>query len=229
MLRDRVYIVTGGETGIGAGIVDVLKSYGAHTVTFQPETYDVRDPERAACGVHDTVDRFGRLDGLVNNAAITGARALSPFLDASPEHIESILAVNLKGVVYCSQSAARHAVEHGTGLAIVNISSSGAFAAQLDASIYCATKAAVNAMTRSMALELAAHSIRVNAVAPGDVATIASLPISSAPQTSYTRRTPLGRQGQPEDVGEAVAFLLSDQARFITGATLVVDGGLLTY
>lgn len=230
MLNDRVYIVTGGATGIGAGIVRVLESYEAKTAIFQPDTCDVRDPKAVARGVAAVLERYGRLDGLVNNAAVTGVPSIAPFLTATPEHIDEVLAVNVKGVVYCSQEVARYAVAAGTPLAIVNISSVGAFAAQEQAAIYCASKAAITALTQAMSLELAPHRIRVNAVAPGDIATLASAPISAAaPQRPYARLTPLGRQGTPTEIGEAVAFLLSDRASFITGSTLLADGGFLSY
>jgi NAD(P)-dependent dehydrogenase (short-subunit alcohol dehydrogenase family) len=110
----------------------------------------------------------------------------------------------------------------------------GAFAAQELASIYCASKAAQSSLTQSMALELAPHGIRVNAVAPGDILTDANAGIVADLKTmgatgKYLRVTPLGRRGSPDDIGNAVAFLVSDEACFITGAVLRVDGGFLTY
>lgn len=234
MLDNRVYIVTGGATGIGAGIVRVLENYGARTAIFQPENCDVRDPAAVEQGVARVVRDFGRIDGLVNNAAITGIGAASPFLDATPAHVDDVLAVNVKGPVYCSQAVARHAVAAKTPASIVHISSVGAFAAQEHASIYCASKAALTTLTKAMALELAPHNIRVNAIAPGDIETPASKDIvadlrSGGASGDYIRRTPLARRGTPEEIGEAVAFLLSDRASFITGSTLVVDGGFLSY
>jgi len=228
MLEGRVYIVTGGATGIGAGISRVLTSYGARVAAIQPEPIegtpmfrgDVREP---SLWFDEVVSKMGRLDGLVNNAAITGAVALAPFLDASRGHIDEMLDVNLKGPVLCSQLAARYWKDRGEAGAIVHIASVGAYAAQKNSSIYCASKAALSMLAKAMALELAEHRIRVNAVAPGDIFTIASK------DASGPRFTPLGRRGQPEEIGEAVAFLLSDRASFITGETLVVDGGYLSY
>ena len=226
MLENRVYIVTGGATGIGAGIAAVLRDYGAQVEIFQPETCDVRDPVQVDLETAKVLDRCGRLDGLVNNAGLTGPIALAPFLTVDPAKIEDILATNLKGPIYCSQSFARRAVERGQPGAIVHIASVGAFAAQENASIYCASKAALVALTQAMALELAHHQIRVNAVAPGDILTPANAQIAPC---RYPRSTPAGRRGTPREIGEAVAFLLSDNSSFTTGATLTVDGGLLTY
>jgi len=226
MLENRVYIVTGGATGIGAGITAVLRGYGARIEIFQPETCDVRDPGQVDVETAKVLDRWGRLDGLVNNAGLTGPVAIAPFLTVDPAKIEDILATNLKGPIYCSQSFARRAVERGQPGAIVHIASVGAFAAQENASIYCASKAALVALTKAMALELAPHQIRVNAVAPGDILTPAN---SQVAPSRYSRTTPTGRRGTPEEIGQAVAFLLSDNSSFTTGATLTVDGGLLTY
>jgi NAD(P)-dependent dehydrogenase (short-subunit alcohol dehydrogenase family) len=232
MLEGRNYIVTGGATGIGAGIVRALTLYGARVAVFQLDgeiRCDVRDPVAVQRAVLQARDQFGgRIDGLVNNAAITGAPAIAAFLDASPEHIENVLAVNVKGPVYCSQAVARLAIEAGHPASIVHIASVGSFAAQELASIYCASKAALSMLAKAMALELAPHGIRVNAVAPGDIATPASTGLHLERRLA-ARRTPLGRRGSAEEIGEAVAFLLSDRASFVTGETLVVDGGFLAY
>lgn len=235
MLEGRVYIVTGGATGIGLGITRVLCGYGARVAVIQPAEVplnivsaglflgDVREP---AGWVAKVLEEYGTVHGLVNNAAITGPIALAPFLEASREHIDTMLDVNLKGPVLCSQLVAREWVRRGAAGAIVHVASVGSFAAQENASLYCASKAALASLAQAMALELAPHGIRVNAVAPGDIATAAGR--DNVPG-SYARRTPLGRQGRPEEIGEAVAFLLSDRASFITGETLAADGGFLSY
>jgi NAD(P)-dependent dehydrogenase (short-subunit alcohol dehydrogenase family) len=240
MLADRVYIVTGGATGIGAGIAATLRSYGAGVAVLQPESApdviacDVADPAQVERAFEQAAARFGRLDGLINNAAVTGMAAIAPLLDTTPEHMDRILAFNVKGPVYCSQAFARHAARAGRGGAIVHIASVGAYAAQEYAALYCASKAALVMLAKSMALELAPAGIRVNCVAPGDIYTEAGVAIRAdldraGASARWRRDTPLGRRGRPEEIGEAVAFLLSDKASFITGATLTADGGYLTY
>jgi NAD(P)-dependent dehydrogenase (short-subunit alcohol dehydrogenase family) len=195
---------------------------------------DVRDVNAVESMIEAVAARFGRIDVLVNNAALTGRPAAGAFVSTTPEEVTGIIDVNLKGVIWCSQAVSRHMIARGIAGSIVHVSSVGAFAAQELASIYCATKAALVALTRGMALELAPHGIRVNAVAPGDILTPASANVTAeitdlGGTGKYFRQTPLGRRGTPHDIGQAVAFLVDAKAEFITGATLVVDGGFLTY
>ena len=245
MLNGQVIIVTGGATGIGLGISAVLASLGARIAMVQPDVAqtagvpgaqgfvaDVRDREQVNRMVAEVLAAFGRIDALVNNAAVTGLRAVNAFLETPPEQVAQIVGVNLLGPIWCSQAVARHWVAQKQAGNIVNIARTGAFAAQEFASIYCASKAGLVGLARSMALELAQHRIRVNTVAPGDILTEASADIG--PQLKelgisglYTRRTPLGRRGSPEDIGRAVAYLLT--AEFLTGTVIQADGGLLTY
>jgi NAD(P)-dependent dehydrogenase (short-subunit alcohol dehydrogenase family) len=254
-LEGRVALVTGGGTGIGRGIVRALCEAGASVVLGQRRgglaeqfaaslvaegyvaigtTLDVRDrgQVRAAIGLAES--RFGGLDVLVNNAAITGRPAVQLFLDTTDEHLDLVLDVNLRGVFVCSQEAARAMVARGSGGVIVNISSVGAFAGQEGATVYCATKAGLSGLTQAMALELAAHGIRVVGVAPGDIYTEASATMrtdvrQAGASGNYLRQTPLGRQGRPEEIGDVVAFLASEAASFVTGTTVVADGGFLAY
>ncbi len=250
-LTGRVAIITGGATGIGAGIARTLAARGARIAIVQPSLTqaeaaasglldaagfeaDIRDREAVARMTAAVIERFGGIDILVNNASVTGAPAIASFVAAPPDHVNAVLDVNVKGTIWCSQAVARHMIDTGRKGAIVHIASVGAFAAQELASIYCASKAAQVSLAQSMALELAPHGIRVNAVAPGDIYTPANAEVvadskSSGATGNYLRATPLGRRGTPEEIGEAVAFLVSDEARFITGATLRVDGGFLTY
>jgi NAD(P)-dependent dehydrogenase (short-subunit alcohol dehydrogenase family) len=254
-LRDRVAIVTGGGTGIGAGIARCLAREGAALTLAQRRValaeelaeelrgagararaapVDVSRRSDAAALVADTVAAFGRVDILVNNAAITGPAALGAFLDETDDHWSAVLAVNLTGAFYCAQEAARQMVRQGDGGVIVNISSVASPAAQEHAAAYCASKAGMDALTRVMAIELASHGIRVVSVAPGDVYTDASSGITEEARAGgasgrFVRYTPQGRRGTAAEIGDVVAFVASDEAGFVTGCNWRVDGGFLSY
>lgn len=252
-LAGKVALITGGATGIGFGTAKVFLEEGAHVVIAQPDgamaeeaarrlgndgatavELDIRDDLAVEECVNKIVDRFSRIDVLVNNASVTGAAASIPFLDVSPEFIDRVVDTNIKGTVHCSLAVARAMVMGKHGGAIVHVGSVGGYAAQENASIYCATKAAESMLAKTMAIELAPYRIRVNCVAPGDILTQQSTNTARAERESgsvgtFYRVTPLGRRGQPEEVGRAIAFLASDEASFITGTTLLVDGGFLSY
>jgi NAD(P)-dependent dehydrogenase (short-subunit alcohol dehydrogenase family) len=192
-------------------------------------------PAQVDALVRRAVEAFGRLDVMVNNAALTGAAVEArPFLEETDEHWRRIVDVNLNGAFICTQEAARQMVKQGGGGSIVNISSVAQFAAQEHAAPYCASKAALDGLAKTAAIELAPHGIRVNNVAPGDIDTEASHDVvQQAAERGATGRffryTPLGRRGSPEEIGRVVAFLASDAASFVTGATWLVDGGFLSY
>ena len=252
-LEGKVAIVTGGGTGIGLGIARVLAGKGAKLVLVQRRlemveraaeelqnteilalSVDIRSPQAVEEMVQATIDRFGQIDILVNNASVTGVTALAPVLDCPPGKVDDIIDINLKGTFFCSQAVARRMVAAGRGGNIVHISSVGAYAAQEFGSLYCATKAGQASLAQGMALELAPYGIRVNAVAPGDIYTEASATITAdkvqvGGHQHYARITPLARRGSPEEIGHAVAYLVSNEAGFVTGSTLLVDGGLLSY
>jgi len=252
-LKDKIAIVTGGGTGIGSGISRSLAEAGASVLIAQPTMekavkaaeqlmseghraipfeVDIREREAVRAMVAKTIESFGKIDILVNNAAITGSRAASAFLDISDELLARTIDVNLKGTFIVSQEVARKMVKDGGS--IIHISSVGAFAAQEGASIYCATKAALTGLTRTMALELASYNIRVNAIAPGDIETEknahhADEMNEKGIQGKYFRRIPLNRRGTPAEIGPTAVFLASGESSYMTGETIIVDGGFLIY
>lgn len=252
-LSGKVAIVTGGGTGIGSGISRSLAEAGAKVVIGQTHQQDaerivyelsqegaevlflpvdIRYREQVQEMVRATIERCGKIDILVNNAALTGPAVIAPFLDCTDDLINQVVDVNLKGTFICSQEVARHMAEHGGS--IINISSVGAFAAQEGASVYCATKAGVVALTQAMALELATYGIRVNCIAPGLIQTETNENVHEEMRGRgitgrYLRSAPLERRGTPKEIGSAVVFLASEDAGYITGETIVIDGGLLTF
>jgi NAD(P)-dependent dehydrogenase (short-subunit alcohol dehydrogenase family) len=244
----RVALVTGGNSGIGAAIARRLRADGFAVMAGVETGAGARDVEVAAGGdpavaacVADLADpaackalveacilRFGRIDVLVNNAAITGPPAIAPLEDCDDEWLDRIIAVNLAAPFRCSRAAAPHMRAVGSGV-IVNIGSVAAFAAQRNAAAYVASKTGLLGLTRALAFDLAADGIRVVFVAPGDIELAAAVPAGSPAPQPWTRATPIGRRGRPADVAGVVAHLCSDDAAFVTGTSVVVDGGWLSY
>jgi NAD(P)-dependent dehydrogenase (short-subunit alcohol dehydrogenase family) len=251
-LQGRVVVVTGASQGIGEACVRRLVADGAAVALW-----DVADgpgqalaAELAAagaavdyqhCNVADkaavdaalaaTVARFGHVDGLVNNAGIFRS---APFLDIAEADWDAVIAVNLKGSFLVGQAVARHMVGRsgvpqvqGRG-AIVNMSSVNGTLAIPSIASYNASKGAINQLTRVMALSLADQGVRVNAVAPGTIATElarSAVLTSDEARLRILSRTPMKRLGEPSEIADVCAFLLSDAASYMTGEIVVVDGG----
>jgi 3-oxoacyl-[acyl-carrier protein] reductase len=244
-LEGKVAIVTGASKGIGTSIAEHLAAEGAAVVVHYSSSMQGADrvvgeitaKGGSAIAVQADVSKpadikrlfaearkaFGRLDILVNNA---GVYEFGPLEAVTPEHFHQMFDLNVLGLILASQEAAK-LFGHAGG-AIINISSVVATTAPPDASVYSATKAAVDAVTRSLAKELGPRNIRVNAINPGMVETegvhAAGL-ASSDFRTQIEAQTPLGRIGQPGDIAPAAVFLASDDARWITGETLHIAGG----
>ncbi|MDQ6818297.1 MAG: SDR family oxidoreductase [Actinomycetota bacterium] len=189
-----------------------------------PYVADVSEPDAATRAVATCLERFGRLDLMVAHAGIAEPR---PLLETDNEVWRRHMSVNVDGVFYCVREAARAMVQNRTTGAIVCTASINAWHVEETMAAYNVSKAAVHAIARSAAIDLGRHGIRVNAVAPGVVDTPIAALVVHNPQLAplYLKTIPLGRFGQPWDIANAVLFLASDEASYITGQMLVIDGG----
>lgn len=240
-LKDQAALVTGGGSGIGDATARLLAEEGAAVMvadwdeaaarataeaigqaggTAEALRCDVSRQAEAEAAVERTVERFGRIDILINNAGITRDAVLWKM---EPHQWEQVLAVNLGGVFYCSQAAARHMREAGYGR-IVSASSISGFG-NFGQTNYSATKAGVAGMTRTMAIELARNGITVNAIAPGFIRTAMTDAIPDERREQMIKGIPVQRQGEPMDIARIYLFLASPENSFITGALIVADGG----
>lgn len=242
-LKDNKAIVTGGASGIGRAICLALAREGADILVADRQdatetvravqalgrqavsvTTDVTARDQVKAMVQRAVQEFGRIDILVNNAGIAIRK---PFFETTEADWDRQMNVNAKGVFLASQEVAR-IMRHQGGGRIINISSISVDRASTDLSAYCASKSPVSTLTLCLALELAEYGISVNAVLPGTTETTLNrewFKADPALRQAIIEGTPLKRLGQPEDIANAVVFLASEEANYITGALLRVDGG----
>ncbi len=237
-LPDKVALVTGAGRGIGRAIVQVLSAQGARiaaadvdldSLQHLPSTLptecitlgmDITSRSAVQSGVERTIEHFGQLDVLVNNA---GYLVFTTYEDCTEDVWDRIVDVNMKGTFLCCQAVLPHMKARGQG-AIINMSSLAAKTGGVAAGPpYAASKAGISALTIGLARTVAAHGIRVNAIAPGVIETAMT---DSAQHTPLKAQIPIGHVGQPEDVAHCALFLASEEARHITGEIIDVNGGL---
>ncbi len=249
-MKDKVVLVTGGAAGIGKAtalrfaeegakviICDINEEAGkavAAELGGEDRFYKVNVADRAAVQewVDDVAEKFGRVDVLVNNAGIIRDGRLVKVKNGelvkqmSEENFDLVISVNLKGTFNCAQAVAPYMIKQGGGV-ILNATSIVALDGNFGQTNYVATKAGVIGMTKTWAREMGRYGVRVNAVAPGFTATEILISMPEKVINGMKARTPLGRLGEPRDIANAYLFLASDEASFITGETLRVDGGIV--
>ena len=244
-LKDKIALVTGGGRGIGRAICLELAARGATVIVNYKSSAaaadevvtqiksagglaksmqtDVSDADQVAAMFKATLSDFGRVDILVNNAGMTRDNVI---MMMKPADFDAVIETNLRSCWLCCKTAARAMMRKRTG-SIINITSVVGIAGNGGQTNYAASKAGIIGLTKSLAKEVAARGIRVNAVAPGFVETDMTADLAADIKEKAIEAIPLGRMGAPEDIANAVAFLASDEAAYITGQTMVVDGGMV--
>ena len=239
-LRGKVVVVTGGASGIGLATAQRFTAEGCQVATWdvkprQEENsfeVDVTNTASVEAAVAQVAERWGRIDVLVNNAGVLRDGQLMKLKNGevagymTDEQFDSLISVNLRGVFVCTRAVAPHMIRAGGGV-VLNAASVVGLYGNFGQTNYVASKAGVIGMTRVWARELGKHKIRVNAVAPGFIATemIAAMPEKVLSQ--MREHTPLGRLGEPEEIANAYLWLASEGASFVTGTVLSVDGGVV--
>jgi glucose 1-dehydrogenase len=247
-VEGKVTLVAGAGGGIGGAGAEGLAREGAAVVCADLEiaaaeatgarirgaggraiaiALDVRDRSAVDAAVTGTVREFGRLDVLLECAGVSHGRT---FLELDNSEWERVIAVNLTGMFHLGQAAARQMVRQGGGGSIINVTSQLAEVARPERAAYIASKGGGRSLTQAMALDLAPHHIRVNAIAPGPTLTGLTRASYADPERRRTTiaQIPLGRLGDPQDLVGAILFLASDESRWVTGSTVTVDGGYVT-
>lgn len=245
-LEGKTALVTGGSRGIGRAIAMAFADAGANVVISSrklenlekvvdeirtkghqvlPVAAHNREPDDIRRLMGTVKAEFGRLDILVNNAATNPV--MSPLVDIEEKTFDVIMNTNLKGYFLLSQMAARMMIEQGEGGSILNISSVGGISPDKGLGVYCISKAAINMLTRALAIELGEYNIRVNALAPGVVQTRFSQALwSNEPlMAEEMKHTPLQRIAQPEEIARMALAMVSDASSYITGQIIIMDGG----
>lgn len=239
--QSRVVVVTGGSRGLGAGIVESYLASGDKVATCSRSATELTDrwttergddvlfaaadlsrPDEAKAFVDAVLERWGRIDVLINNAGVArdGILAVS-----SDEDVDIVVDLNVKGTLYVTRAVSRRMLVQRSGH-IVNISSIVGLSGYRGLGVYSATKAALDGLTRSLARELGSRGIVVNGIAPGYLRTEMSHGLDEGQLTQIERRTPAGRLGEPADIARACQFLTDPENTYLTGHVLVVDGGL---
>ena len=248
LLQGKVAIVTGGNSGIGKAIVEYLAELGAQVVIdyrSHPEATEELEREIGSYGgssfgvqadvsklddiqrlIDAAVAQYGRVDVMVNNA---GVETRTSVLDTTPEQYDKVLDVNLRGVFFATQYAAKQMIAQGGGGRIINISSVHEDWPMPGNTAYCLAKGGVRMLTRTAALELAPHGINIVNVGPGAVATPINDSTMNNPElmAKLNAAIPLGRMARPEEIAKVVGFLASDGASYITATTIFADGGIM--
>lgn len=235
-MQDKIVIITGASSGLGRATAELMVAEGARVVMADVNREageaaanaigadfvrtDVSDPAEVETLVTETTARYGRLDVMCNNAGVHAAASL---LETTNEDFERLVAVNFGGIFYGTRAAGRVMAEQGSGV-IVNTASNGGYLPTEGMAVYCGTKAAVVAMSKACALELAPKGVRVNTISPGTMLS-GMVPDVAGIVEVLDRLQPIGYAANPSQMATGIVYLASDDANYVTGHDLIVDGG----
>ncbi len=231
-LKDKVVIVTGGAAGIGRATVEAFEREGAKVVTWDLPQVNVTDDAAVKAATEAVIAQHGRIDVLVNNAGIVRDAQLIKWKDGQIASMmddatfDAVINVNLRGVFLCTRAVVPHMISNGGGV-VLNASSIVGLYGNFGQTNYAATKAGVISFTKTWSRELGKFNIRVNCVAPGFIGTDMVKAMPQKVLDSMAAHTPIGKLGEPIDIANAYVWLASDAAKFVHGAVLSVDGGLV--